>query len=134
VAANVERARAQALACLGEERFRQALEEGRVLSLEQAVSEAASLGPAAGPSSPPTVGEVGTRHGLTSRELEILPLLAQRLTDREIATRLSISPRTAGNHVNNILGKFGLASRRDVAAFAERHGLLSSPTLPTTSE
>ncbi len=61
--------------------------------------------------------------GLTPREREILPLLAQRLTDREIAERLCISHRTAMNHAANILGKLGLASRRDVAPFIAQHGL-----------
>jgi DNA-binding NarL/FixJ family response regulator len=50
--------------------------------------------------------------------------LAQRLTDREIAERLSISHRTAMNHTANILHKLGLESRRDVAGFVARHGLL----------
>lgn len=67
---------------------------------------------------------------LTPREQEILPLLAQRLTDREIAERLSISHRTAMNHTANILGKLGLTSRRDVTAFVARHGLLPSSTSP----
>jgi DNA-binding CsgD family transcriptional regulator len=69
------------------------------------------------------------RFGLTRREREILPLLAQRLTDREIAERLSISHRTAMNHTANILHKLGLESRRDVAAFIARHEIL----LPDTS-
>ena len=73
--------------------------------------------------------EVAARFGLTRREREILPLLAQRLTDREIAERLCISHRTAMNHVASILAKLDLASRRDVAAFAAQHGLLP-PSLP----
>jgi DNA-binding CsgD family transcriptional regulator len=73
--------------------------------------------------------EAAARFGLTRRECEILPLLAQRLTDREIGERLSIGHRTAMNHSANILGKLGLASRRDVAAFAAQHGLLM-PSLP----
>ncbi len=72
------------------------------------------------------------RFGLTRREREILPLLAQRLTDREIAERLCISHRTAMNHVASILAKLDLASRRDVAAFAALHGLLP-PSLPATN-
>jgi DNA-binding CsgD family transcriptional regulator len=64
-------------------------------------------------------------------ELQILPLLAQRLTDQEIAERLFISPRTAGNHATNILNKLGLARRRDVAVFAAQHDLLPlSPPPP----
>lgn len=59
--------------------------------------------------------------GLTRREVEILPLLARRLTDHEIAELLSISERTVMNHVASILGKLGLKSRREVAAFIEQH-------------
>ncbi len=73
--------------------------------------------------------EVAARFGLTRREREILPLLAQRLTDREIAEQLCISHRTAMNHVASILAKLDLASRRDVAPFAAQHGLLP-PSLP----
>jgi DNA-binding CsgD family transcriptional regulator len=73
---------------------------------------------------------VAAHYKLTRREQEILPLLAQRLTDREIAEQLSISHRTAMNHTANILGKLGLASRRDVAAFVAQHGLLPHSTPP----
>jgi DNA-binding CsgD family transcriptional regulator len=72
--------------------------------------------------------------GLTRRELEILPLLAQRLTDREISERLCISPRTAMNHTASILDKLGVSSRRDVAAFAAEHGLLPPTAPPTTGK
>ncbi|HYJ12390.1 MAG TPA: LuxR C-terminal-related transcriptional regulator [Thermomicrobiales bacterium] len=72
--------------------------------------------------------------GLTRREREILPLLAQRLTDREIAERLSISHRTAMNHTANILHKLGLESRRDVAAFIARHEILLPVTSPDEPE
>jgi DNA-binding CsgD family transcriptional regulator len=60
---------------------------------------------------------------LTRREREILALLCQRLTDQEIAESLFISPYTASKHVSNILGKLGVANRRQAAAFAARHGL-----------
>ncbi len=77
---------------------------------------------------------VAARFGLTRREREILPLLAQRLTDREIAEQLSISHRTAMNHTANILGKIGLTSRRDVAAFVGRHALSPASESPHTPE
>jgi len=53
----------------------------------------------------------------------VLRLLAQRLTDREIADALFISPKTAGNHVSNILAKLEATDRREAAALAVRHGL-----------
>lgn len=61
---------------------------------------------------------------LTRREREVLNLLCQRFTDPEIAAQLFISPYTASKHVSNVLGKLGVSSRRDAAAFAVRHELL----------
>jgi non-specific serine/threonine protein kinase len=61
---------------------------------------------------------------LTRREREILGLLAQRLTNPEIAARLFISAKTAEHHVGNILGKLGAANRREAAAIAVRQTLI----------
>ena len=61
--------------------------------------------------------------GLTAREAEVLRLLAQGLSDREIAEALSLSPRTIGGHVTNLLAKLDLESRTAAAVFAVRHGL-----------
>ena len=55
------------------------------------------------------------RFGLTDREQEILALLAEGLSDREIADRLVLSVRTVGHHVSNILSKLGVDSRREAA-------------------
>jgi DNA-binding CsgD family transcriptional regulator len=59
---------------------------------------------------------------LTARELEVLSLLAEGLTNAEIAARLYISTKTAGNHVSNLLAKLHLRSRQEAAAYAVRHG------------
>ena len=61
--------------------------------------------------------------GLTEREREVAALIAHGLSNREIAERLSISQRTAGAHVGNILAKLGFASRAQVAAWATEKGL-----------
>jgi LuxR family maltose regulon positive regulatory protein len=61
--------------------------------------------------------------GLTSRELEVLRLIAEGLTDREIAVRLVISRHTVHRHVSNILRKLGVSSRVVATAFAHRHGI-----------
>ncbi|MCD6029772.1 MAG: protein kinase/transcriptional regulator, LuxR family protein [Thermomicrobiales bacterium] len=62
---------------------------------------------------------------LTRREREVLGLLCQRLTDAEIAGRLFLSPRTVEHHVSSLLGKLGVANRRDAAALAARLALVS---------
>jgi len=57
---------------------------------------------------------------LSKRELEVLGLLGEGLTNAEIAARLFISTKTAGNHVSNILSKLHLRSRQEAAAYSVR--------------
>ena len=61
---------------------------------------------------------------LTARETEVLELLVQGLSNREIAEALSISDGTVKNHVSNVLGKFHLQNRVQAAVHAVRHGLV----------
>jgi DNA-binding CsgD family transcriptional regulator/tetratricopeptide (TPR) repeat protein len=63
------------------------------------------------------------RLGLTRREREVLGLVAQGWTNRQIAESLFISENTAGVHVSNILGKLGAATRTEAASIAARLGL-----------
>ena len=67
----------------------------------------------------PESGE-GDPFGLTPREHDVLTLVAEGRTNRQIATELFISESTAGVHVSNILGKLGVASRTEAAAMAIR--------------
>jgi DNA-binding CsgD family transcriptional regulator len=67
--------------------------------------------------------EPGAGLGLTSRELDVLRLLAAGRTNRQIGAELFISPRTAGVHVSHILAKLGMASRGEAAAAAHSLGL-----------
>jgi DNA-binding NarL/FixJ family response regulator len=62
---------------------------------------------------------------LTPREQEIAALVAQGLTNRQMSTELSISERTAANHVAKILSKLGLRSRAQIAAWATERNLLT---------
>jgi DNA-binding NarL/FixJ family response regulator len=62
--------------------------------------------------------------GLTPREVEVLKLLAQGLSNKEIAARLVISPKTAGNHIEHIYSKIDASSRATASLFAMHHGLL----------
>jgi DNA-binding NarL/FixJ family response regulator len=64
-----------------------------------------------------------TASPLTVRELEIVELLEERLSNKEIAKRLSIEPSTVKNHVHNILDKLGVATRADAVEEARRQGL-----------
>jgi DNA-binding CsgD family transcriptional regulator len=61
---------------------------------------------------------------LTSREREVLRLIAAGRSNREIASALFIAPKTASVHVSNILAKLGAASRTEAAAIAHREGLV----------
>jgi two-component system, NarL family, response regulator LiaR len=60
---------------------------------------------------------------LSARELEVLRLIARGMENAEIAQELGISPRTAKNHVSNILAKLGLPNRIQAAIYAVRRGL-----------
>jgi DNA-binding CsgD family transcriptional regulator len=59
---------------------------------------------------------------LTAREREVAALVAEGLTNGQLAERLFISPKTAAVHVSNILAKLGLSTRAEIAAWAVRHG------------
>ena len=64
-----------------------------------------------------------TPEPLTGREMEVLKLVGQGLTNQEIADQLSISERTVRTHVSNILEKLHLANRTQAALYAVREGL-----------
>jgi predicted ATPase/DNA-binding CsgD family transcriptional regulator len=63
--------------------------------------------------------------GLTARQLEVLALVTEGLTNAEIAERLVVSPRTAEHHVAAVLAKLGAATRRDAARRAAELGLVT---------
>jgi predicted ATPase/class 3 adenylate cyclase/DNA-binding CsgD family transcriptional regulator len=98
---------------------------GRAMTLEQAIEDALALDEAS-----PHPGKKAERPApaerlglLTAREREVAALIAQGLTNREIASRLVIAERTAEGHVQGILNKLGFNSRAQIAAWAVQQGL-----------
>lgn len=75
-----------------------------------------------------------TTDPLTGRELEVLRLVAQGCSNREIAEKLVIAELTVSTHVSNVLGKLHLASRTQAALFALREGLASIDDIPSFTE
>ena len=112
-------------AALGEDAFAAGWATGAALPLPAAVAEArtiVALAPSPLPESP--AASQAERLGLTPRESEVLRLLAEGLSDREIAAALFLSPRTVGWHVTHLLAKLDVESRAAAAAAAIRRGLV----------
>ncbi|GAA10573.1 MULTISPECIES: ATP-binding protein [Gordonia] len=95
---------------LGDETFESAVARGRALPLDDAVRLARRAGAA-----PVTRSTASSRSVLTRRENQVAALVAEGLTNREIATKLTISPRTVDAHVDHILTKLGFRSRTQIA-------------------
>ena len=111
---------AAARARLGEPAFAAAWAQGRALPLAAAVAEALALAQELG--QPVPSGASGA--GLSPRERQVLGLIAEGHSDREIAAALAITYRTATTYVTAILNKLGVASRTAAIAQARRQGLL----------
>jgi non-specific serine/threonine protein kinase len=120
---------------LGDEAWSAAYAAGEAQSLDDTIIEAEAVATSHGASSSvavPASQELRAEPSdseaapalLTRRERVVLALLCQRLTDPEIAEALFLSPRTASNHVANILAKLGAPNRREAAAIAARYGLV----------
>ena len=67
--------------------------------------------------------DAGRMQRLSPRELEILGLVAKGMENAEIASELSISPRTAKNHLSSVLAKLGVSNRVQAAIYAVKRGL-----------
>ena len=141
-----DRHQATTQAVLGDAAFAAAWAEGQAMTLEQAVSFAlAATQPAPSGGRPSTSRAAQPRPGpgdgrdsepgvdprmrlLTLREREVAALIARGLTNRDIASQLVVTARTAETHVQNILNKLGFTSRSQIAAWAVECGLRSSST------
>lgn len=76
----------------------------------------------------PQPDELNPYMELTERELDVLKLIADGLTNQQIAEQLIISPNTVKGHVSNILGKLHLADRTQAAVYAWREGIVRRET------
>jgi predicted ATPase/DNA-binding CsgD family transcriptional regulator len=119
-----EAAIATTKAALGEVGFETAWEAGQALSLEQAVADATTVATAK-----KRVAESSTRSpagvsGLTPREIEVIRLLADGRSSREIGDALFISHRTATTHVTNIFDKLAVDNRAAAVARAFQLGII----------
>lgn len=102
-----------------------------VVAIYAAVSGAAWLSPRAAEvvlgrirtAQPAPPSDSGPLQQLSGREIDVLRLIANGMENAEIAEALNISPRTAKNHVSNILTKLGLPSRVQAAVYAVRQGV-----------
>jgi predicted ATPase/DNA-binding SARP family transcriptional activator/DNA-binding CsgD family transcriptional regulator len=106
---------------LGEAAWQTALAEGRAMSPDRAIEYSLSVDEPASPSRRP-VGDTGV---LSAREEEVAALVSQGLTNRQIASELSISEHTVATHITRILKRLGLNSRSRLSAWATERGLTS---------
>ena len=109
----------------GAEQIRQALEA--VVRGEAAIDPAVRhhLVDALATGAPATAGELPD--GLTPREAEVLSLIADGLTNAEIADRLVVSEATVKSHINHLFPKIGARDRAQAVTYAYRHDLASRP-------
>jgi LuxR family maltose regulon positive regulatory protein len=112
-----------AMVPLLEQLARRGVEPGYVAQLLAAWSEAARLGSDSSPVEPDVDYPLDS---LTNRELEVLELLQQRLTNQEIAEALFISPLTVKSHARTIYQKLGVKNRRQAVMQAVKQGILLS--------
>jgi len=107
---------------LAEPAFVAAWDEGRARPFADAVIDALALASSAGAQPHPVPHEAAS--GLTQRELDVLRLLVEGHSDREIAEALFIGARTVQTHVANLFAKLGVNARTEAAAVAVRRGLV----------
>jgi DNA-binding CsgD family transcriptional regulator len=110
---------------LGEQAFATAWAEGRTMTPEQVLT---AQGPATikiePASAPPAKRLPSYPDGLTPREIEVLRLVAQGLTNEQVAQQLVISPRTVDTHLTSIYSKIGVSSRSAATRYALEHHLV----------
>jgi DNA-binding CsgD family transcriptional regulator/tetratricopeptide (TPR) repeat protein len=121
--------RASVRSRLGDAAWEEAQAQGRAMGLQETIEYALSkeklskhLSPTR--SQPPVSSTPEHPGGLSPREVEVLGLVAEGLTNAQVAQRLFLSPRTVQRHLNSIYHKLGASSRTAATRFAIEHGLL----------
>ena len=114
---------------LGEQAFARAWAKGRTLSPEQVLAAPGQVAlpvpiQEEQPSSPTPASPPPYPDGLTAREVEVLRVVAQGLTNEQVAERLVISPRTVDTHLTSIYSKIGVTSRAAATRYAIEHHLV----------
>jgi ATP/maltotriose-dependent transcriptional regulator MalT len=123
---------------LGEPAFEEARAKGRALTPEQALAsqeafppqaqqppQPAQAAPGSAPTAPPApTGPPSSPSGLTAREVEVLRLVAQGLSDAQVAEQLIVSPRTVNWHLSSIYSKLQVSSRAAATRYAMEHHLI----------
>jgi ATP/maltotriose-dependent transcriptional regulator MalT len=109
---------------LGSERFADAWQAGSTQPAQQAIADASAFLDTLQAPGPTEIDRAPTPFGLTPRELDVLRLLVDGRSDREIAEALFIGARTVETHVSNLLGKLGAHNRAEAATLAVRNGLV----------
>ncbi len=123
-AAHTARILAEVRASLPEQAFAAAWEEGCHLPMADAVAEARAIAASTVEPLPPPVSGDASGVRLTARELDVLRLLVEGRSDREIGEALFIGARTVQTHVANLFAKFGVNTRAEATAVAVRRGLV----------
>jgi DNA-binding CsgD family transcriptional regulator len=110
---------------LGEPAFESAYEKGRMMSPDQVLREEASIESLSSTALIPIARKmpVANPAGLTAREVEVLRLVAEGMTNEQVAGQLIISPRTVDTHLTSIYGKIGVTSRSAATRYAIEHHL-----------
>ncbi|HEY6407439.1 MAG TPA: helix-turn-helix transcriptional regulator, partial [Ktedonobacteraceae bacterium] len=117
---------------LGDPAFVQAMAQGRTMTAAQALAWQPSIPPqevqlptySSPTAPPPPTHHASHPAGLTAREVEVLRLVAQGLSDAQVAEQLIVSPRTVNWHLTSIYSKLGVNSRAAATRYAIEHHLL----------
>jgi ATP/maltotriose-dependent transcriptional regulator MalT len=124
--AYLKRGWAPAWQALSEEEGAAAFENGKAMTMEEALTYALEEPPSEEPQHTRVAGAIKKKvaNGLSYRELEVLTLAAEGLTDAQVAERLYLSPRTVGQHLRSVYRKLEVSSRTAASREAARRGLI----------